>query len=117
MQNFRNLQIWQKSHELNLLVYALTSEFPKTERFGLTSQMRRAATSIPSNIAEGAGRFWPADFRRFIGIAAGSASELEYQLQLATELGFISSSARAASLVVEVKRILYAFSESLVPEN
>lgn len=78
MQNFRDLKVWGKAHAATLLIYRATDGFPSTERYGLTSQMRRAAASIPANIAEGCGRASDADFARFLQIAFGSASELEY---------------------------------------
>jgi four helix bundle protein len=89
MQNFRDLKVWQKAHAATLRVYECTKNFPPTERYGLTSQMRRAATSIPSNIAEGCVRSSDADFARFLHIALGSASELEYFALLARDLRFL----------------------------
>ncbi|AIZ64468.1 30S ribosomal protein S23 [Hymenobacter sp. DG25B] len=89
MLDYRSLQIWQRSHQLTLVVYAQTKEFPREELFGLVSQMRRAASSIPTNIAEGCGRGSDAELVRFLTIAAGSASELDYQLLLASELGYL----------------------------
>ncbi len=77
MRDFRKLQVWQKSHQLALDIYRLTIDFPKSEQFGLTRQMRRAAVSIPANIAEGCGRETEREFQRFLHIAAGSANELE----------------------------------------
>jgi len=93
LQDYRNLVVWQRSHVLVLSVYAETAAFPEAERFGLTSQMRRAAVSIPSNIAEGCGRETNAELRRFLYVAMGSASELEYQLYLANELHFMPADA------------------------
>ena len=89
MQDFRKLAVWQKSHELTLAIYAATTAFPKEEQFGITSQARRAAASIPANIAEGCGRDGPAELGRFLHIAMGSASELEYHLLLARDLKYI----------------------------
>jgi four helix bundle protein len=77
VRDFRKLQVWQKSHQLALDIYRLTIDFPKSEQFGLTRQMRRAAVSIPANIAEGCGRETEREFQRFLHIAAGSANELE----------------------------------------
>ena len=88
MRNPSDLKIFGQAHELVLEVYALTAQFPSDERFGLTQQIRRAAVSIPSNIAEGCSRESQADFRRFIEIATGSAMELRYQLFLAQELDY-----------------------------
>jgi four helix bundle protein len=90
MRNFRNLKVWKKAHELVLHVYKLTEEFPREELFGLVSQTRRSAVSVPSNIAEGCGRNSNVELARFLEIARGSASELEYQLLLARDLKFIN---------------------------
>jgi len=91
MQDFRNLQVWQKAHQLTLDIYRNSRGFPDDERYGLTSQMRRACSSIPTNIAEGCGRGSDTDFARFIQIALGSASELDYHLILAQDLGYLPS--------------------------
>ncbi len=108
MQDLRKLAVWRKAHELTLAIYTSTARFPKDEMYGLTSQLRRAASSVPANIAEGCGRGSSADLARFLQIALGSASEVEYHLILAKDLGYISASdqdARQAE-VVEVKRML-----------
>ena len=89
MQDFHSLQIWQKGHELTLKVYEISKSFPKDEMFSLTSQVRRAAYSIPTNIAEGSGRKTKADFSHFLQMAIGSASELEYEILLAKDLHYI----------------------------
>ena len=89
MQDFRRLQVWKRSHKLTLELYRVTNSFPTNEQFGLTSQIRRASASIPANIAEGAGRVGNPEFARFLGIASGSASELEYHLILVHDLNFI----------------------------
>ena len=86
MRDFRDIKAWQKGHRLALAVYQATKRFPTEERYGLKSQARRAAASIPTNIAEGCGRDSEAEFARFLRIAAGSASELEYLLLLARDL-------------------------------
>ena len=88
MQDFRDLKVWQKAHHTTLAVYHHTVGFPASERFGLTSQLRRAAVSIPANIAEGSVRSSDADFARFLHIALGSASEVDYYLLLARDLKF-----------------------------
>jgi four helix bundle protein len=89
MHNFKELKIWQRSRTLVKKVYQLTTLFPKSEQYGLTSQINRSSVSIISNIAEGAGRSTEQDFGRFLDIAIGSAFELETQLILSTDLGFI----------------------------
>jgi four helix bundle protein len=89
MRNFHELKVWQKAHHLTLAVYSATRSFPKEEVYGLTSQLRRAASSIPSNSSEGCGRNSKPDFLRFLHIAAGSASELEYHLLLAHDLDLL----------------------------
>ena len=89
MQDFKKLDVWKRSHELTLMVYKLSSSFPREEIYGLTSQIRRAAASVPANIAEGCGRDTPLDFAHYLDIAFGSASELEYHLLLAKDLGFL----------------------------
>src|SRR5512134_1154325 len=92
MKDFRSLQVWQKAHQLTLAVYRATVSFPTDERYGLTSQLRRGSTSVASNIAEGCGRGTDPDFARCLDIAAGSASEVEYQLLLAHDLEILDSS-------------------------
>src|SRR5688500_19694656 len=82
MKDFRQLKVWEKAHQVALAIYKATKEFPKEELYGLTSQIRRASMSIPTNISEGCGRNTDAEFARFLQIAMGSASETEYQLLL-----------------------------------
>ncbi len=91
MQNFRNLKVWQNSHQLVMKIYSYTHKFPKEEIYGLTSQIRRSSISVSSNIAEGCGRGSDSDFARFVQIAIGSASELEYQVFLAYKLGYFTN--------------------------
>lgn len=88
MRDFRQLKVWAKAHSLTLAVYRATAAFPREEQYGLTSQLRRAAASIPTNLAEGCGRYGDAELARFVGIAAGSASEVEYLLMLARDLKY-----------------------------
>ncbi len=111
LQDFHQLAVWQKAHDLALHVYAGTSTFPEGERFGLTSQMRRSAASVPTNIAEGCGRNTSGDLSRYLSIALGSASELEYQLLLAKDLGFMGDSdyEDLVGSATEVKRMLAGF--------
>ncbi|WP_243303968.1 four helix bundle protein [Geothrix oryzisoli] len=104
MQDFRNLAVWRHAHELTLAVYRETAGFPDLERFGLANQMRRSAASIPTNIAEGCGRGSDADFARFLHMALGSASELEYQILLASDLGYLLP-ATGGSLLDQVQVI------------
>lgn len=108
MKDFRDLKVWQKAHRLTLRSYLATSAFPRQETYGLTSQIRRCAASIPANIAEGCGRRGNAEFQRFLTIATGSASELEYHYLLAHDLRFLSTNdyEELAKCVVEVKRML-----------
>ena len=87
-KSYRELKIWQRAIELSVAVYRLTGQFPADERFGLTSQLRRAAVSVASNIAEGYGRASRGEFRQFVGMARGSVLELQTQLVIAKELGF-----------------------------
>ncbi|MBF0430459.1 MAG: four helix bundle protein [Fibrobacteria bacterium] len=89
MQSFKQLKVWEKSHSLVLKIYQITNGFPKEENYGLISQIRRSSSSIPMNIAEGCGKDTDAEFCRFIGIANGSASEVEYQLLLSKDLKYI----------------------------
>lgn len=90
MKDFRSLNVWEKGHKITVSIYKLTQSFPKEEMYGLTSQIRRASTSIPTNIAEGCGRGSDADFARFLQMSFGSANETEYLLLLCFELGYIS---------------------------
>ena len=90
MRDCHKLGIWQRSHQLTLDVYKVSQAFPKDELFGLTSQIRRAASSIPTNIAEGCGRASNKDYAHFLQIAIGSASEVEYELLLAHDLEYIN---------------------------
>jgi len=108
MKNFRDLHVWGKSHALTLTCYNTTNQFPRHELYGLTSQIRRCAASISANIAEGCGKRSNAEFQRFLTIAAGSASELEYHFLLARDLGLLPVDTHESlnSAVVEVKRML-----------
>lgn len=108
MKDFRELKAWGKAYDLALRVYRATDPFPARERYGLVDQMRRASVSIPSNIAEGCGRSGDAEFRRFLDIAMGSASELQCQLLLARDLGYLNEplSHELEADVIEVKRML-----------
>jgi len=111
MRNFRDLSIWSKSHSLALKIYSTTKTFPKDELFTLVSQMRRSSSSIPTNIAEGCGRLSNPDFKRFLSMASGSLSQLEYQLILSKDLSYISESAfKELELdLIEIKKMIHSF--------
>lgn len=111
--------MWEKAHHLALAVYKATELLPRDELYGLTSQIRRASASIPANIAEGCGRGGDTEFARFLQIAMGSASELEYHLLLARDLNFLNTSDyhQLASEVTEVKRMLTSFIQKLNAEG
>ncbi|PJJ48754.1 four helix bundle protein [Hymenobacter chitinivorans] len=117
--HFRELKIWHKAMLITKLTYQCSAAFPSDERFGLTSQIRRAAVSIPSNIAEGSGRGSVKDFSQFLSIATGSAYELETQLILAAEFGYLDETRLQSVLdeLAELQRMLYGFQKSLQPEN
>ena len=108
MNDFRNLKVWHKSHALALGVYRATSAFPSTERYGLVAQLRRAAVSVPANIAESCGRRSLRDEAHLLQVAFGSACEIETELLLARELGYLSADAHEQlnTDLVEVKRML-----------
>ena len=113
--DFKNLLVWQKSMDLVEIIYKLVRLLPKDEQFELSSQMRRAAVSIPSNIAEGQGRKTDREFIRFLSIARGSRAELETQLLVANRLNYFSLEqiAPALSLCSEIGKMLFSLSESL----
>lgn len=110
MKSYRELVVWQKAIQLTVLVYRLSTAFPREEIYGLTNQMRRCAVSIPSNIAEGAGRLNTPEYKHFLGIARGSNFELSTQLMIAKELGIGDEAqiALAESLSEEVGRMIFA---------
>ena len=115
VKDFRELKVWQKAHELTLVVYQLTATFPREELYGLTTQLRRSSSSIAANLAEGCGRNGDAEFARFCSIAMGSASELEYHLLLARDLKLIQPKKyeELASRATELKRMLTALLHKL----
>ena len=117
--SFRDLIIWQKSMQLTVIVYQVTQGFPREELYGLSSQLRRAAVSMPSNIAEGHGRLNTREFKQFLGIARASNFELQTQLEIARRLGIGSSDLldKAESLSHEVGKMIYAMVESLRSSN
>ena len=114
-RDFHDLKVWQKSHRLTLTIYNVTRTLPPEERYGLMSQMRRAAASVAANIAEGCGRDGQADVARFFDMAMGSASELEYYVLLSHDLGFLASPAyqRLTREVTEVKRMLTSLTQKM----
>jgi four helix bundle protein len=115
MEDFKDLRVWAKAHELTLAVYQKTRAFPKEEMYGLTSQLRRAAASVGANIAEGCGRRSDAEMRRFVQIARGSANEVEYHLLLAKDLDFLSDEDHKdlEAKVLKIQRMLAALVQSL----
>lgn len=108
MQNYKELKVWTKAHDFTLKVYEVTQRFPREEVYGMTSQMRRAASSIPANIAEGCGKYTPQDFARYLNIALGSANESEYFILLSKDLKSISQDDYAIinQIINEVKAML-----------
>jgi four helix bundle protein len=119
VQNFRDIKVWQKGHQLTLDVYKLTNAYPKSELFALTSQMRRAAMSVPANVAEGCVQSSDAGFAKFLYHPLGSASELEYYFELSKDLEFIKPDAYETLFkkVTEVKRMLTPFINKLKADN
>ena len=115
MKDFRELMVWHKAHQLALAVYAATIGFPREEVYGLTAQIRRAAVSVPANLAEGCGRNGEAEIARFCSIAAGSTSEVEYHLLLSKDLHYLPDDAyeELAAQAAEVKRMLNALIKTL----
>ena len=119
MKDFREQKVWQKSHELTLLMYRMTDSFPRNELFGLTSQIRRCSASVPANIAEGCGRLGNSELHRFLQMACGSASELEYHLLLARDLGYIPqrNHLHAHKQLLEMKRMLVSLTSKVGSER
>jgi four helix bundle protein len=119
MKDFRQLAVWQKSHELTVLLYEVTSSFPREEVYGLTAQIRRAASSIPANIAEGCGTDGDMELARYCRIARASASELEYHVLLARDLRLLSAEVclQIGERVVEVKRMLTGLIQKMAADR
>lgn len=119
MKDFRDLKVWEKAHELTLACYALTTAFPEQEMFGLVSQIRRSASSIPANIAEGCGRRGNAELHRFLQMGMGSASGLEYHLLLSRDLNFlkVDDYEDLQRRVTEVKRMLASLIQKVDAER
>jgi four helix bundle protein len=110
VKSFRDLLVWQRAIQLSIAIFQLTKDFPREELYGLSSQIRRAAVSVPSNIAEGHGRLGTGEYRQFLGIARGSNFELQTQLEIARALGFGDSTLldEAEGLSFEVGKMLSA---------
>jgi four helix bundle protein len=115
VESFRDLLVWQRSMQLTVAVYKMTRDFPREEAYGLTSQLRRSAVSIPSNIAEGQGRLNAAEFRQFLGVARGSNCELLTQLEISRALGFGDANLieEAECLCGEVGKMINSILKSL----
>jgi four helix bundle protein len=111
MQPFREVKVWEKSHLVGLHIYRVTAGFPKTEQSGLISQMRKSAVAVPCKIAEGCSRNAPRELARYLESAKGSANELEYQVLLAKELGFLPEEAHGTLTeeITEVQKMLAGF--------
>ncbi len=119
MKDFRNLKVWARAHKLTISIYVLTKKFPKDELYGLTSQIRRSCSSIPTNIAEGCGKASQSELSRYLQIAMGSSSELDYLLMLAHELTYIDDPVyqETSSELIEVRRMLNAFIRKIRNDN
>src|SRR5579863_2785483 len=119
MKDFRSMRVWEKAHLLVLDSYKVTNAFPKEEIFGLVSQIRRAAVSVAANIAEGCGKRGNGEFHRFLNIATGSASELEYHFLLSRDLQFLDQAGyeRLQAAVVDVKRMLSSLIRKIEAER
>lgn len=118
MRDYKKFTVWEKAHQLTLDIYKTVSSFPKDELFGLTSQMKRSSSSIPTNIAEGCGRNSDKDFCRFLYFAFGSANELEYQLFLSMELSFLENENGQILLKqIEEKKMLNGLITKLIAES
>jgi four helix bundle protein len=115
MRDFHDLSIWSKSHLFTLKIYSMTKNYPKEELFGIVSQMRRSASSVPTNIAEGCGRNSNPDFKRFLVMASGSSSELEYQLILSKDLEYISESSfkELEAELIEIRKMIHSFIKNI----
>ena len=114
--SFRDLIVWQKAMDLTIEIYQLVKHLPKEETYSLSDQMRRAAVSIPSNIAEGQGRITSKEFIRFLSMARGSLCELSTQLELCERLQYLDASKTACShhLIIEITKMLNALSKSVI---
>ncbi len=118
-QSYRDLMVWKKSINVSVYVYELCADFPRSELYGIADQMKRAAVSIPSNIAEGQARSSSKEFLRFLSIANGSLAELDTQRIIAERLGFLSfeRSSNLSHQLTEVRKMLFALARTLKTEN
>jgi four helix bundle protein len=119
VKDFRELKVWGKAHQMTLSAYRITEKFPRHELFGLTNQIRRWASSIPANSAEGCGKSGNSEFHRFLQLFCGSASELEYHLLLAKDLGYLALNDHrsAQKQLIEMKRMLVAVTTKVGAER
>ena len=119
MKDYRALKVWARAHQLTLGVYKMTAAFPREERYGLTSQLRRCSASVGANIAEGCGKRGNNEFQRFLQIASGSASELDYHLLLSRDLGFVTQEqyARLEQDLGEMRRMLTSLIQKVDAER
>jgi four helix bundle protein len=119
MQDYREIKVWRKAHQLTLQMYQITRTFPKSEIYGLTSQIRRSSSSIPTNIAEGSVQATDAQYARFLQIALGSAAEVDYQILLASELEYLNIETydQLRTEVDQNKKMLSAFIRKLKAEG
>lgn len=115
MKTHKDLTVWQKSIDFVTLIYEITSKFPPEEKFGLSNQLRRASVSVPSNISEGAARKGKTEFKQYLYIALGSASEIETQLMIAKNLNFISNDLyiKLNDEIVEIRKMLNGLIKSI----
>jgi four helix bundle protein len=115
MRNYRDLQVWKKAHDLTLELYRVSQRFPREEMYGITGQLRRAAVSIGANLAEGCGRRTSNELARFVRVAMGSASELDYHILLCRDIGLMSSDDFSISTakLTEVRKMLTSFLQSV----
>ncbi len=116
MRDFRKYEAWQLSHKLVLEIYLMTKDFPNEEKFGLTAQIRRSSSSIPTNFAEGSAKTSERDFKRFIDIALGSATEVDYQLELSKDLKYISEEKflDLNNKIISIKKMLFALRQKIL---
>jgi four helix bundle protein len=117
MQDYRELKVWEKAHQTTLDLYKVTQRFPRSELYGLTSQIRRSSSSIPSNIAEGSVQESDLQYRRYLQVALGSAAELDYQILLAHELEYMDAATytKLQNEIDQIKKMLTSFIRKLAP--